>query len=182
MSITNTAFTLQQYDEAAEFIRRKANVQPQIGMILGTGLSPLAEEIEDAVIIPYQEIPHFPVSTVHGHAGRLVLGRLSGVNVCVMQGRFHFYEGYSPQQVTLPVRVMKRAGHRDAHHHQRRRWCEPILQRWRSDAYRRSPQHRGHERHQPTRWSQHGRVRHPLPADEPYLHQSTAPVGRRSGW
>ena len=103
-------FTLEQYDETANYIRSSANGQLQVGMILGSGLSPLADEIENAVIIPYEEIPNFPVSTVHGHAGRLVLGELAGVNVCVMQGRFHFYEGYTPQQVTLPVRAMQRLG------------------------------------------------------------------------
>jgi purine-nucleoside phosphorylase len=77
---------------------------------LGSGLGPLAEQIEQADRIPYGEIPHFPISTVQGHAGRLVIGLLAGVPVCAMQGRFHFYEGYSMQQVTLPIRVMQRLG------------------------------------------------------------------------
>lgn len=105
-------FTLAEYDEAADFIRSKTKTQkqPQVGMILGSGLSPLAEQIEDAIFIPYADIPHFPVSTVHGHAGRLAVGQLAGMQVMTMQGRFHFYEGYSMQQVTFPVRVMQRLG------------------------------------------------------------------------
>jgi purine-nucleoside phosphorylase len=98
------------YDEAANLIRNRTRHQPQVGLILGSGLSGLAEQIAGADIIPYAEIPHFPVSTVAGHAGRLVIGELAGVMVCAMQGRFHYYEGYSMQQVTLPVRVMKRLG------------------------------------------------------------------------
>ncbi|MFN8490021.1 MAG: purine-nucleoside phosphorylase [Caldilineaceae bacterium] len=104
------AFTLEQYDEAAAFIRSRTTHQPAIGLVLGSGLSPLAEQIEQAEIIPYGEISHFPVSTVAGHAGRLVIGRLAGAVVCAMQGRFHFYEGYSMAQVTLPIRVMARLG------------------------------------------------------------------------
>ena len=108
--MNNNQFSLEQYDEAADAIRKRTNQQPTVGMVLGSGLGPLAEQIENADIIPYQEIPHFPVSTVHGHAGRLVIGKLSGVTVCAMQGRFHFYEGYTMQEVTLPVRVMQRMG------------------------------------------------------------------------
>ena len=104
------AFTLADYDEAAQAILARTEHRPRIGLILGSGLSPLAEQIDRADIIPYEEIPHFPVSTVAGHAGRLVIGRLAGAAVCVMQGRFHYYEGYSLQQVTLPIRVMQRMG------------------------------------------------------------------------
>jgi purine-nucleoside phosphorylase len=96
--------------EAAEFIQAKTNVQPKIGLILGSGLGDLVQEITDAVVIPYEEIPHFPVSTVEGHAGRLVLGHLQGKPVVAMQGRFHFYEGYSQQEVVFPVYVMKQLG------------------------------------------------------------------------
>ena len=110
VSTTELAFTLAAYDEAAEFIRQRTGLQPKVGLILGSGLGPLAEQVADAVVLPYDEIPHFPVSTVQGHAGRLVIGRLAGQCVCVMQGRFHFYEGYSMQQLTLPVRVMQRLG------------------------------------------------------------------------
>jgi purine-nucleoside phosphorylase len=105
-----TTFTLTHYDEAAAYIRSRTRHTPTIGLVLGSGLGPLAEQIEAADKIPYGDIPHFPVSTVHGHAGRLVIGQLAGATVCAMQGRFHFYEGYSLQQVTLPVRVMKRLG------------------------------------------------------------------------
>lgn len=108
MQVTN--FTINEYDEAAAFIRGRTRHRPVVGLILGSGLSPLADQIEEADRIPYGEIPNFPVSTVAGHAGRLVIGRLAGVDVCVMQGRFHFYEGYTMQQVTLPVRVMQRLG------------------------------------------------------------------------
>lgn len=103
-------FTLAQYDAAAGFIRSRTRHAPTVGLILGSGLSGLAEQIAGADAIPYAEIPHFPTSTVAGHAGRLVIGELAGVTVCAMQGRFHFYEGYTMQQVTLPVRVMRRLG------------------------------------------------------------------------
>ncbi|MCB0115329.1 MAG: purine-nucleoside phosphorylase [Caldilineaceae bacterium] len=105
-----TSFPLAAYEEAAAFIRARTDHQPRVGLVLGSGLSPLAEVVENADILPYGEIPHFPVSTVEGHAGRLVIGRLAGVDVCVMQGRFHFYEGYTQQQITFPVRVMQRLG------------------------------------------------------------------------
>jgi len=103
-------YTIATYDEAAGFIRERTRHQPRIGLVLGSGLSPLAEQIAGADIIPYGDIPHFPVSTVAGHTGRLVIGDLAGAPVCVMQGRFHYYEGYSLQQVTLPIRVMQRMG------------------------------------------------------------------------
>ena len=105
-----TDFTLAMYEEAAAFVRGRTGHAPRIGMILGSGLSPLAEAVANADVIPYAEIPHFPVSTVAGHAGRLVIGTLAGAPVCVMQGRFHSYEGYSLQQTTFPVRVMKLLG------------------------------------------------------------------------
>ena len=105
-----TQFSLQEYDAAAAYIRQRSAQLPRLGLILGSGLSPLADSIEDAVRIPYAHIPHFPVSTVEGHAGQLVIGHLAGVSVCAMQGRIHFYEGYTPQQITFPVRVMQRLG------------------------------------------------------------------------
>ncbi|AZB43415.1 purine-nucleoside phosphorylase [Bacillus sp. FJAT-42376] len=95
---------------AAEFIQSKIGQAPEIGLILGSGLGVLADEIEEAVKIPYGEIPGFPVSTVEGHAGQLVYGKLKGATVIAMQGRFHFYEGYDMQKVVLPVRVMKQIG------------------------------------------------------------------------
>lgn len=106
----NSIFTSQDYTSATDFIQSRTNHQPTIGLILGSGLSPLAEQISDASILPYSEIPLFPVSTVAGHTGCLVIGRLENATICVMQGRFHFYEGYSTQQITFPIRVMKRLG------------------------------------------------------------------------
>jgi purine-nucleoside phosphorylase len=102
--------TLDQIDQAADFIRKRIDVQPRLGMILGSGLGPLADTVEDAVVIPFGEIPHWPVSTVIGHEGRLVVGKLEDQDVFVMQGRVHYYEGYPMDQVTFPVRVMQRLG------------------------------------------------------------------------
>ena len=102
--------TLEQIDQAADFIRERIDVQPRLGMILGSGLGPLADTIEDSVVIPFGEIPHWPVSTVIGHEGRLVVGKLEDQDVFVMQGRVHYYEGYPMDQVTFPVRVMQRLG------------------------------------------------------------------------
>lgn len=102
--------TLEQIDQATDFIRDRIDVQPRLGMILGSGLGPLADTVEDAVVIPFGEIPHWPVSTVIGHEGRLVVGKLEDQDVFVMQGRVHYYEGYPMDQVTFPVRVMQRLG------------------------------------------------------------------------
>ncbi|MHB2147892.1 purine-nucleoside phosphorylase [Calditrichota bacterium LG25] len=101
---------LQQISEAHDFIRGKIENDPQIGIILGTGLGGLVKEIEIAQEIPYQQIPHFPVSTVESHEGKLIFGTLGGKQVMAMQGRFHYYEGYSMQQITFPVRIMKKLG------------------------------------------------------------------------
>ena len=102
--------TLEQIDENANAIRARIRIQPRVGVILGSGLGPLAESVENAVYIPYQELPSWPVSTVPGHQGRLVIGSLEQRAVMVMQGRAHFYEGYSISQIGLPVRVMQRLG------------------------------------------------------------------------
>jgi purine-nucleoside phosphorylase len=102
--------TLEQIDEAVDAIRRRTSYQPRVGLILGSGLNNLAESVQKADIIPYGELPNWPVSTVQGHAGRLVIGELEEQNVLVMQGRIHFYEGYSISQITLPVRAMLRLG------------------------------------------------------------------------
>lgn len=99
-----------QIVEAKSTLQARWKGQPRIGIILGTGLGGLAGEIEDAVRIPYAEIPNFPVSTAPSHAGRLVCGKLAGKTVLAMEGRFHFYEGYKLQQITFPVRVMKALG------------------------------------------------------------------------
>jgi purine-nucleoside phosphorylase len=96
--------------QAREFLGQKWQKTPQIGMILGTGLGGLAGEIDADVHIPYAEIPHFPASTVESHAGQLTCGTLKGRTVVAMEGRFHSYEGYSLQEVTFPVRVMKALG------------------------------------------------------------------------
>ncbi|KKO52052.1 purine-nucleoside phosphorylase [Paenibacillus sp. DMB20] len=97
-------------EEAAAFIRGKGGVQPEVGLILGSGLGVLADLIEDAVSIPYTDIPHFPVSTVEGHEGELLLGTIQGRPVVLMKGRFHMYEGYGPELTAFPVRVMKQLG------------------------------------------------------------------------
>ncbi len=102
--------TLEQIDDAVAALRQRTTLEPQVAIILGSGLNGLAESVEEAVAIPFGDLPHWPVSTVYGHAGRLVLGKLEGRPVFVMQGRIHFYEGYSMSQVTFPVRVMQRLG------------------------------------------------------------------------
>jgi purine-nucleoside phosphorylase len=100
----------QQIDEIADLVRARLPLQPKVGMVLGSGLGTLAEEIKQKSVIPYTELPGWPVSTVIGHSGRLVVGQLEGQSVFVMQGRVHYYEGYSMSQIALPVRVMQRLG------------------------------------------------------------------------
>ena len=99
--------TLDQIKEVAAVVRTRLNVVPRVGLILGSGLNALAASVENAQIIPFRELPHWPLSTVTGHSGQLVVGKLEGQPVFVMQGRVHYYEGYSMSQVTLPVRVMQ---------------------------------------------------------------------------
>lgn len=101
---------LEKIKATANFIKEKIKATPEIGIILGTGLGGLAKEIDIFESIPYGEIPNFPVSTVDGHAGRLIYGKLGEKKVLAMQGRFHFYEGYTMDQVTFPVRVLKFVG------------------------------------------------------------------------
>jgi purine-nucleoside phosphorylase len=101
---------LEKIKESAAFIQSKTTVQPSIGIILGTGLGGLVKEINVIDTISYEDIPNFPVSTVESHSGKLIFGELGGKKVVAMQGRFHYYEGYSLQQVTFPVRVMKLLG------------------------------------------------------------------------
>jgi purine-nucleoside phosphorylase len=103
-------YSIDQFDTIAGAIRERTRHQPRIALILGSGLGGLADSVSDADSIPYADLPLWPVSTVIGHAGRLVIGDLEGKPVLVMQGRVHFYEGYSMAQVTLPVRVMQRLG------------------------------------------------------------------------
>ena len=95
---------------AVEFIKGKTDVSPSIGIILGTGLDKLADKIDSRIVIPYREIPHFPVSTVKGHPGNLIIGNIGGKNVVAMQGRFHLYEGYTAMEIAFPIRVMKFLG------------------------------------------------------------------------
>jgi purine-nucleoside phosphorylase len=107
--VTDVA-TIEGIRRAADAVRERADASPEVGLVLGTGLGGLAGDVEDAVAVPYGEIPGFPASTVESHAGRLVAGRLEGRRVLAMEGRFHRYEGYSLEQVTFPVRVMRELG------------------------------------------------------------------------
>ena len=100
----------RQIDEAVQSIRMKTASAPKIGIILGTGLGGLVREIEKEIEIDYEQIPHFPISTVESHHGKLIFGTLAGKSIVAMQGRFHYYEGYTMKQITLPVRVMKFLG------------------------------------------------------------------------
>ena len=114
---TNTQASLQSaaeirkhMAEAVSYIRTKTKIVPEIAIILGTGIGGLVREVKNKVVIPYGDIPHFPVSTVESHHGKLILGTMGGKKVVVMQGRFHIYEGYTPQQVVFPIRVMAHKG------------------------------------------------------------------------
>ncbi|HHV99266.1 MAG TPA: purine-nucleoside phosphorylase [Clostridiaceae bacterium] len=104
---------LDRIKEAASYIKSKLNNKPQVAIILGSGLGPFADQIENAVVIDYKDIPGFPVSTVEGHAGKLVCGTISGKNVLAMKGRFHYYEGYEISQVVFHIRVFKMLGIND---------------------------------------------------------------------
>ena len=103
-------YSLEQIDRIANFIRSKSNDRPQVGIILGSGLGALAASVEYSTIVPYNEIPEWPISTVIGHQGHLVIGKFENIEVIVLQGRVHYYEGYSISQVALPVRVLQRLG------------------------------------------------------------------------
>lgn len=105
-----TAYTKADYERAVSVIRQATTLQPRLGLVLGSGLGSLADEIEDAVRVPYGDIPGWPASTVHGHSGQLVLGTLEGQPVIAQQGRAHYYEGYTLEQVTFPIRVMHALG------------------------------------------------------------------------
>ncbi len=110
MLIKSAAELKGQLEESVRFIRKFTDSVPQIGIILGSGLGELANRIDVEVSINYRDIPNFPLSTVEFHEGKLIFGKISGKEVVVMQGRFHFYEGYSPQQITFPVRTMRFLG------------------------------------------------------------------------
>jgi purine-nucleoside phosphorylase len=101
---------LSKIQESADYIRSCVTTQPSTAIILGTGLGNLATQITDAIEIPYKKIPNFPISTVEGHSGKLIVGKLGGIDILAMQGRFHYYEGYDMKQVTFPVRVMQAMG------------------------------------------------------------------------
>ncbi|TVR74301.1 MAG: purine-nucleoside phosphorylase [Marinilabiliales bacterium] len=101
---------LEKINETISFVKDKAPYEPEIGIILGTGLGGLVHEIDMLHKLDYEDIPHFPVSTVEGHKGRLIFGMLAGKKVVAMQGRFHYYEGYTMEEVTYPVRVLKYLG------------------------------------------------------------------------
>lgn len=101
---------INKINKAAAFIEDKIRIKPEIALILGSGLGVLAKEVENKTVIKYEEIPHFPVSTVEGHAGQFVVGKLKDKKVLAMQGRFHYYEGYSMQEIALPIRVMNKLG------------------------------------------------------------------------
>lgn len=100
----------KKVEEAKAFILKKISYVPEIGIILGTGLGEIAESMEREAVIPYERIPHFPISTVEGHHGKLVIGRFEEKPVAVLQGRFHLYEGYSPKDIAFPIRVIKALG------------------------------------------------------------------------
>ncbi|WP_425414601.1 purine-nucleoside phosphorylase [Paenibacillus harenae] len=108
--ITAAGLTSANIKEAAQYIAKQTDQKPSIGLIMGSGLGVLGDYLENAVTIPYHDIPHFPISTVEGHAGELLIGTLSGQTVLLMRGRFHMYEGYGPELTAFPVRVMKALG------------------------------------------------------------------------
>ncbi|MBS1343572.1 MAG: purine-nucleoside phosphorylase, partial [Bacteroides sp.] len=101
---------LEKIQETAAFLKEKMHTNPETAIILGTGLGSLVHEITDKYEISYKDIPNFPVSTVEGHSGKLIFGKLGDKDIMAMQGRFHFYEGYSMKEVTFPVRVMRELG------------------------------------------------------------------------
>ena len=108
--MTDEFLTCADYERAAQFIATKTKHKPTVGLVLGSGLNPLADEIAQAEVIPFRDIPGFPIPTVEGHSGALVIGVLSGKTVLAMRGRVHYYEGYSMPRVTLPIRVMRALG------------------------------------------------------------------------
>lgn len=110
MTIEKHITMLEKIKQTAEYLAGRCGTKPTLGIILGTGLGTLVEYIENQIVIPYSEIPNFPVSTVEGHSGNLIFGDMGGKRVMAMQGRFHYYEGYDMKAVTFPVRVMKAMG------------------------------------------------------------------------
>ena len=101
---------IEKLNEALEYIRRQSSSQPEVGIVLGTGLGGLVNEIKDQKVIPYNFIPHFPISTVESHFGKLIFGKIGNKAIVAMQGRLHFYEGYDMTEITFPIRIMKMLG------------------------------------------------------------------------
>ena len=106
----DTFITIKEIDTASDYLREKIKIQPKVGLVLGSGLGSLSDQVQDPVLIPFHDIPGWPVSTIQGHSGRLVIGSLFGIPAMVMQGRVHYYEGYTMDRVTMPIRVMQRLG------------------------------------------------------------------------
>lgn len=107
---SHSTYTFEDLQEAAQYLLDRIKLKPKLGIICGSGMSSLADCLENKQYIPYQEIPHFPVSTVKGHRGQMVFGYLNSVPIMCMQGRFHYYEGYPLWKCAMPVRVMKLVG------------------------------------------------------------------------
>ena len=145
----DTQYTFQDYGASADYVREHTHHRPTVGLILGSGLSGLAEQIEDADVLDYAKIPHFPISTVAGHAGRLVIGKLAGVTVCAMQGRFHLLRRVFDAVGDAADPRDAAAGDRHAHLDQRRRWSQPGLSGRRHHADRGSHQFCRHGGRQP---------------------------------
>jgi purine-nucleoside phosphorylase len=110
MAMMKRSFLAEDYGRAADVIRKRTRIIPRLAVILGSGIGSIADSVESPAVIPFADIPGWPVSTVEGHAGRLIVGTLAGRNAAVLQGRAHFYEGYAIDQVTFPVRVLRRLG------------------------------------------------------------------------
>ena len=157
--------------QALTHIFLKTDLKPTLGIILGSGLGGFASQVENAVAIPYAEIPNFPRSTVEGHEGKLVLGTIGGVAVAVMQGRVHAYEGYSMAEVTFPMRVLGLLGCKATHRHQRRRRHQQVLRAGRARLHLRP-----HQPHRPERRArpQRSPLRHPPGAGLRFFDMTTA--------
>jgi len=129
---------VERVKKAVEFLKERIEVSPTIGIVLGSGLGRIAEVIESPKTIRYAEIPGFPVATAPGHKGELIFGKLSGKDVVLMNGRFHYYEGHSMQDVTFPIRVMQLLGVKYLIFDQRGWRFEPIVRSWKTDDHNRS--------------------------------------------
>ena len=163
-----TKYTIEDMDRIADEIRSRISVQPEIGLILGSGLGPaVGVDCRTQPSFHIMTLPGWPISTVEGHAGELVIGNLEGKDVLVMNGRIHFYEGYEMSQVTLPIRVMQRLGIEIIDRHQCGRRDKPGLCSRESNVDHRSLESAGHGRCKSSAWSKYGRIWHSLPGYEP---------------